>query len=271
MTREIATVAEALDGIEGILIDQFGVLHDGQAPFPGALDCAEWLAARLPMVALTNSGKRAGLNLDRLERVGFPRRLFRAMVSSGELAHGEMAAMLADGRLAPGDGIAVLSHGGDTSVIDGLPLRAVGLDAGPRLLLLAGGEPERFSRADYAAMLAPLAAAGVPALCVNPDLLIYAGGRPSFGIGAVAEDYRAAGGAVTMLGKPGAAMFGAGLAALGLADPARCLMIGDSPDHDIAGAREAGCRTLLITGGVQARAGETAGADFAMARLVCAE
>ncbi|MEM1385673.1 MAG: HAD hydrolase-like protein, partial [Pseudomonadota bacterium] len=60
----------------------------------------------------------------------------------------------------------------------------------------------------------------------------------------------------------------AGLDALGGVRPGRCLMIGDSPEHDIAGAKAAGCQTLLISSGVQAgtdRAG--AEADYRMERL----
>ena len=36
MTHEIAGLADIADSFDGVLVDQFGVLHDGQKPFPGA-------------------------------------------------------------------------------------------------------------------------------------------------------------------------------------------------------------------------------------------
>ena len=252
MTRRIEGLAEIEGEFDAVLVDQFGVLHDGHAAFPGAVECLTALARRgIPTVALSNSGKRAAPNLRRLERLGFPPALFLAVVTSGELAHGRVAAMLEDGRLQPGDGVAVVARDGDTSVISDLPLAPVRPEDAVALLLIAGAEPQTVSRESYRARLSPLARRGVPALCANPDRAMYANGRPGFGPGALAEDYRAAGGDAVMLGKPDMERFSAGLAALGDPAPSRCLMIGDSPEHDIDGARRAGCATLLISSGIQ--------------------
>lgn len=269
MTRNIKGLAEIRSAFDAILIDQFGVLHDGRAPFPKTQDCLRRLAdTGAPMVALSNSGKRAGLNLDRLERLGFPRTLFRDAVTSGELAHAAIAARLADGRLAPQTPMAVISRDADASMIEGLPVRRVAPHEAPGLLIIAATEPEIRTLDSYLEELAPLARAGVPAMCINPDRHIYANGAAAFGPGLLAERYGDFGGAVEMLGKPGMEMFAAGLKALGGPPPERCLMIGDSPAHDIAGAKAAGCLTLLISSGVQS--GEDcpgAKADYRMERL----
>jgi ribonucleotide monophosphatase NagD (HAD superfamily) len=43
-----------------MLIDQFGVIHDGQRLYPGAARAlAELHALGIPVVIITNSGKRA--------------------------------------------------------------------------------------------------------------------------------------------------------------------------------------------------------------------
>jgi ribonucleotide monophosphatase NagD (HAD superfamily) len=70
-----------------------------------------------------------------------------------------------------------------------------------------------------------------------------------------------------MLGKPGAAMFHAALEALGGPAPGRTLMIGDSPEHDIAGAAALGIRTLLVTSGPQSGTEGAAPPDYATDRL----
>lgn len=269
--RDIEALSDIADEYDAVLVDQFGVLHDGRAAFPGAVECLREIAKRgAPIAALSNSGKRAALNLARLERLGFEAALFRAVVTSGELAHAEIQARLADGRMAEGDRVAVLSRDDDASMIEGLPVRRVTCADAPVLLIIAGAEPESRTLESYQAEIAPLAEAGAPALCINPDRHIYADGRRAFGPGMIAELYERAGGAVEMLGKPGAEMFAAGLRAFGAPPPRRCLMIGDSPAHDIAGAKAAGCLTLLISSGVQAGAGGDDGvaADFRMPHLI---
>ena len=75
------------DTFDGVLIDQFGVIHDGQVLYPGVLAALESLAAlAVPVAVLTNSGKRAAANRDRLVRMGVPRDHFIDVVSSGEVA-----------------------------------------------------------------------------------------------------------------------------------------------------------------------------------------
>lgn len=268
MTRRIGRLREIADSFDAALVDQFGVLHDGRHAFHDAKECLRALARRgVPAIALSNSGKRARFNAARLERLGFDETLFRAVISSGELAHARLGEMLREGTLRPGDRIAAISRGDEAGALEGLDLRQVRPTPDARLLLIAGVEPERMSRHAYRETLAPLARSGVPALCVNPDLAIHVDGGSAFGPGAIAADYAGMGGDVATLGKPGREMFDAGLSALGNPQPSRTLMIGDSPAHDIAGARAAGCLSLLVEGGVQS--GETGEpADFRMERLL---
>ncbi|MEL6234678.1 MAG: TIGR01459 family HAD-type hydrolase [Pseudomonadota bacterium] len=267
--RQIGGLEEIADGFDAMLFDQFGVLHDGRRAFPGAVAVLERLAERgIPVAVLSNSGKRAAANAARLQALGFPAGLFAQVVTSGELARAELENRLAQGSLAPGAAVSLIARGGDGGLFEGLALRPVPPGPDTTLLIIAGTEPERIAMHDLAAMLAPLASRGVPALCINPDREIYVEGGSGYGPGALAETYRAAGGPLRLLGKPGAEMFAAGLAALSAPDPARVLMVGDSPEHDIAGARAAGCATLLVAGGVQAGLVGAAAADFTIDRLV---
>lgn len=256
MTREIRALREIAGAFDAVLIDQYGVLHDGRAPFPGAVECLTALqSCAVPVVAVTNSGKRAALNLARLERLGFPRDLFHGLVSSGELTRAELIRRLQDGRLRAGDRVAVLSRDGDTSPLEGLDLHRVEPSEDCALLLILGVDPERLSLEAYEAQLAPLARRGVPALCANPDRAMYGGAGVVFGAGVVAEAYRRRGGEALDLGKPAAPMFHAALALLPPSDAERVLMIGDSLEHDIAGAAAIGCPTLLLRSGVQSGIG----------------
>ena len=63
-----------LPGIESLIenfdvffLDQYGVLHDGAAPYPGALQCLRMIrASGKRIVILSNSGKRAAENEKRM-------------------------------------------------------------------------------------------------------------------------------------------------------------------------------------------------------------
>jgi len=207
MTREISGLSEIIDQFDAVLVDQFGVLHDGARQFPGALAALEELAKNdIPVVALTNSGKRSSSNLKRLEKLGFHQKLFHQVLSSGELARGLLE------KLPDGCPISLVSRDGETELIEGLRLNLVSGDhARPAMVVLAGIRPEQTSREAYQAMLAPHAKRGAALLLVNPDTLMAHGTDVHFGPGAVAADYAAAGGAIIPLGKPSREIFRAAL------------------------------------------------------------
>lgn len=274
LVRDVAGMA-ALTGLHDVvLLDQFGVLHDGQRAFAGAVDCVTRLRAGGARIAIvSNSGKRAAPNAARLAALGFAPSLFDAVITSGEICRTLLAAEIAAGRLARGARVFVVASGADRSALDGLDLRETARPEQADALLITGAEPERTSLDAYAAILAPLAARGAPCFCANPDLRMYAAGGVTFGPGAIAQRYAASGGPVRWIGKPGAAIFAAALASLGAADPARALMVGDSVAHDVAGAAAAGCGWALIAGGVYDGAAQDDalarhGAGWRMARFV---
>jgi len=274
LVRDVAGMA-ALAGLhDAVLLDQFGVLHDGARAFPGAVDCVTRLRAGGARIAIvSNSGKRAAPNRARLAALGFAPSLFDAVITSGEICRDLLAAEIAAGRLAQGGRIFVLARGADRSALEGLDLRATSDPTDADALLIAGAEPERCALEAYAALLAPLAARRAPCFCANPDLRMYAASGVTFGAGAVAQAYAAAGGPVRWIGKPGAEMFAAALAALGVGDPARAVMVGDSVAHDVAGAAAVGCGWALIADGVYVGAAQDDdpsrhGPGWRMARFV---
>ena len=163
LVRDVAGMA-ALAGLhDAVLLDQFGVLHDGARAFPGAVDCVTRLRAGGARIAIvSNSGKRAAPNRARLAALGFAPSLFDAVITSGEICRDLLAAEIAAGRLAQGGRIFVLARGADRSALEGLDLRATSDPTDADALLIAGAEPERCALEAYAALLAPLAARRAP-------------------------------------------------------------------------------------------------------------
>ena len=110
---------------------------------------------------------------------------------------------------------------------------------------------------DHAAERAVLRAAlglGKRLICSNPDRHSpRAGGVLVEAPGALAHEYADAGGEVLFYGKPHRPIIEALGKQLGAE---RVLMVGDSPEHDIAGAKTAAWDSLFIQGGLHAHEDE---------------
>lgn len=254
----VGGIAALLDRFDVFLVDQFGVLLDGRAAYAGAAETlARLKAAGKTVVLLSNSGRRAGPNEARLARLGFSRRSYDFLVSSGEVAW----QLLAEGRFGPtplqGSKCLLLARDRDLSAVEGLGLERTEDGGDADFVLLAGSEGDRLSLDDYSALLAPAAARGVPLLCTNPDRIMLTPLGPRFGAGRIAELYQALGGAVTWVGKPHPAIYRFALARLG-GPPGRIVAVGDSIEHDVAGARAAGLSAALVRTGVHAECGAAA-------------
>ena len=228
------------DDFDGVLIDQFGVIHDGRTLYPGALDVLRALKARqIPVAVLTNSGKRAAANRDRLERMGVPRDAFTDVVSSGEVAWKALRAT------TPTPRAWVIGRSGEEYGFEGVPM--VEEPHMADLILILGSNAPETTLDDYRALFRGLT---LPALCCNPDLHMLTGNGLQPAPGAIAKIYEELGGRVTWVGKPYPAIYDEAVALIG--HPRRVLCIGDSAAHDVAGARAAGHATLLVMTGVSA-------------------
>jgi HAD superfamily hydrolase (TIGR01459 family) len=255
--RHLPGIDALLPLYDAFLVDQFGTLHDGMALYPGAADALRRLrAANKRVVLLSNSGKRSAPNIRRLARLGIAPDAYDVFITSGEVAF----QLLAEDRITAARGARrclLLERDGDGSVLDGLGLEPAPA-ASADLVIIAGSEGDRRTLDDYAALLAPLARDGRPALCLNPDRTMLTPSGLAFGAGRIAELYESLGGHVTWIGKPHLPVYAAALDAIGGPPPARVAGIGDSVEHDVAGARAAGCAGWLVRSGIIADADDAA-------------
>ena len=110
---------------------------------------------------------------------------------------------------------------------------------------------------------------GARFVATNADAAFPSPKGPLPGTGAiVAAIETTTGREPVMIGKPSAAMFDVALEGLG-AERGRTVMVGDTPDSDIAGARRAGIASVLVRrkGGQIDPAGERAAADAVVSDL----
>lgn len=238
---------------EVFLLDQFGVLHDGSAPYPGAVAALSALKdAGKTVVLISNSGKRARPNEDRLLKLGFAAGSWDHFVSSGEVAWRSFQEMAATGALPPDTNCLLISRDDDRSAIVGLPFVLTGAGDKAELVLISASEGDRYDLDHYRRLLAPAAARQVPCFCTNPDRIMLTAVGPRFGAGEIADLYENLGGTVTRIGKPYKAIYDAALVLAGKPDRGTVVCVGDSVEHDIAGGNGAGIATALVLSGILA-------------------
>jgi HAD superfamily hydrolase (TIGR01459 family) len=241
-------IADLADRFDVFILDQFGVLHDGVAPYPGAVEALVKLknAGRRTLL-LSNSGKRSAPNEARLVKLGFMPGSWDHFLSSGEVAWQRLRRSPRDTK---GLRCLLIARDGDRSAVEGLPLTLVDTGADADIVLLSASEADKVGLDHYRRLLGPAAARGIACLCTNPDKIMLTAGGPCFGAGRIADLYVEMGGPVTWIGKPFADIYAAALERLGNPDPVRVVCVGDSVEHDIAGGRGAGLKTALVMTGV---------------------
>jgi HAD superfamily hydrolase (TIGR01459 family) len=247
--RELAGVSGLADLFDCFILDQFGVLHDGVSPYPGVLECLLALKRMgKTTLVLSNSGKRSVENENRLENLGFPSRPWDYFVSSGEVAWRQLASGGAS------EICFLISRDNDHSATEGLSISLAERPEDAGIILLTGSEGDRYDLSHYEVLLSKAAQRRVPCLCTNPDRIMLTPSGHKFGAGRIAEIYASMGGLVTYVGKPYPAIYEAALSAMGNPVKSRVICIGDSVEHDIAGAASAGLKCALVRTGIHADA-----------------
>ena len=206
--KRIGGLREIVDQFDLFLVDQYGVLHDGVAAYPGAIDgLIKFTSYGRKIVVLTNSGKSSGENRARLDALGFADSGFNAVVSSGDVA----LQRVKTGALGPGflrgADICVIGRHGDSYAFSPDDFTLVDRPQDATFLVFAGSDAPRTSLDSYRSMLIAAAQAHVPAICVNPDLTMIRDGELVPAPGAIAKVYESLGGKVEYVGKPHSAIF----------------------------------------------------------------
>ncbi len=246
------TLENLVDQFDAFFIDQFGVLMDASGPYPFAIDAIKRLSKYgKPIVLISNSGKRARENCERLERLGFELSSLTAVITSGEVAYWTIKNKF-DDSVFKQPKIYLISRDSDTSPVNGLSCKIAKNTDEADYLIIAGSESDTKSLSYYTSLLEPMANKGVPAFCTNPDLVMLTPNGTSFGAGLIAKEYEEMGGYVTWFGKPHPLIYKFALNKIPKIESHNVLCIGDSVEHDIRGSFNANCSSALVKTGIAA-------------------
>lgn len=252
---------QIIDKFDTLVVDQFGVLHDGTAVYPGVIDCLHIVSDRgIKIAALSNSGRRAQVNIQRLQEFGFAPTLFEAVITSGEIAW-----MTLRDRDIPflqqAHSVLLISGTGDATILDDLDYTLTQDATRADFVLITGADQQRYDIQYYQQLLLPAMQAGLPCICANPDVHSLLDGTVTFGPATIAQYYATCGAPVIYFGKPHLPIYRKLIAQLGLdnnnLDGGRVLCVGDSPAHDIEGAQTANLTSALVLTGLQEMSPET--------------
>lgn len=247
--RFVEKLRDVTDGVEVILSDIWGVVHNGLESFPEACSALNIFRKQGGTVILITNAPRPADSVQRqLRKLGVADDVYDAIVSSGDLTRNFVAEH-------PGKKFYWVGPERDSSIHRGLdPVMAPAEDA-DYIICTGLFDDETETPEDYRAMLTQALDHKLPLICANPDIVVERGDRLIYCAGAIAELYREMGGESIFYGKPHRPIYerAMALAAQQRGHPAELrhvLAIGDSVRTDLTGAHGFGIDCLFVTRGI---------------------
>jgi len=249
--RFIEQLRDLVDGVDVVLSDIWGVVHNGLESFPEACEALHTFRSQGGTVILITNAPRPADSVQRqLRKLGVADETYDAIVSSGDLTR----RFVAD---HPGGKVFQLGPERDYSIYRGLDLALAPLEQADYIVCTGLFDDETETAEDYRGMMLQARERKLPLICANPDIIVERGDRLIYCAGAIAELYRELGGEVTFYGKPHRPIYERAMALAGERDGraiplSRVLAIGDSVRTDLAGAHGFGIDCLFVTRGIHA-------------------
>jgi len=254
----MSDTAGALSGLSAIagrydvvLSDVWGVVHNGVAAYPSAVEALVKFRERGGRVVLiTNAPRPSGPVINMLDHLDVPRAAYDAVVTSGD------ATRTMIGHYAG----KVIHHVGpataDDALYEGLDVRRGSAEEADAVVV-TDLDTDDDTPDMYTDRIALWLKRGLPLICANPDKVVEIGEQIVYCGGALADIYEELGGEVLMAGKPYAPIYNEALALAEKAagrsiEKSRILAIGDSVRTDAMGAADFGIDLLFITGSIHA-------------------
>lgn len=240
---------DLVDGVEVVLSDIWGVVHNGLESFPDACEALHTFRQRGGTVILITNAPRPADSVQRqLRKLGVADEIYDAIVSSGDLTRHFVASH-------PGEKMYWIGPERDSSIHRGLDAVMAPLEQANYIVCTGPFDDETETPEDYRAMLLQARERKLPLICANPDIVVERGDRLIYCAGAIAELYRELGGEAIFYGKPHRPIYERAMA---LASECRgkptsldrVLAIGDSVRTDLTGALEFGIDCLFVTRGI---------------------
>ena len=248
----IHSIKDIADNYETFLIDQWGVMHDGNIGFKHAIEAIDFLESKNKnLIIISNSSRRKNSSLEKLPLLGYRKNSFIEVLTSGELIWDLVNKLSLDKAQS-----SICLHIFDHTKEDGLSFRH-GLknisftnnikDAD---FILACTPYFNSKPVDYIPLLDQALEKNLVMYCANPDYeTVVKDKKNIFCMGLIAKLYNKIGGKVIIKGKPDKSIYEHSTKKIDL-NKSKTVAIGDSLFHDIKGANEFNIDSVLVTSGI---------------------
>lgn len=254
-TKFCAGISDISDSYMGCIIDDWGVLHDGEDAFPGAIDCLKELKERKKhVIILTNDRKNVADKKAQLKKMGIGPSLYNEIVTP--------LTVIQQGLMEQKDGVFenigknayVITRRGDLSLLEGTGVDVVDDIEQADFVLLLGMDYPMKTLEHYDPVIRRAIQRRLKAVCANQDSKGLIGTNFLMGPGLLARRYQDAGGIVYHMGKPHPMIFKYCIELFREKEiyPAHIVMMGDTMAHDVLGAASVNIDTCLFKSGLHA-------------------
>ncbi len=260
MTQIIANLSQISGQYDALFCDLWGCLHNGVTPFPAAVSALQAFRAKAgKVILLTNAPRPKSSIIKQLDDMSVPRDAWDDVVTSGDAAQYAMLSGAVGHKVhfigAPKDEVFFTDFADDLKAVAAanLPIERVAMEDAEGLVVTGLADDLTETPEDYRATLLLAKNLNLPMLCANPDIVVHWGDKLLYCAGALAKEYEAMGGTALYFGKPHPPIYDLArrrLVALGGAEDARILCIGDGIHTDVQGAMGESLDALFVTGGI---------------------
>ena len=254
-TKFCAGLSDISDSYMGFIIDDWGVLHDGEDAFDNTVSCLKELKERKKhIIILTNDRKRKAEKKAQLKKMGIGPSLYHDIVTPSTI----LQEGFEEKENAPFDKLGnrayVITRQNDVSILDDTDIEIVeDIEQADFVLLLGMDYPMKMLES-YDSDIRRAVQRRLKAVCANQDSKGLIGTNFLVGPSLLARRYEDAGGIVYNMGKPHNYVFKYCINLLKDKDifPAHTVMLGDTMAHDVLGANSVGIDTCLFKSGLHA-------------------
>ena len=247
MIKPIVNLSKVAEDYDTFVFGFNGVLSDGTALFPEAVNCLRNLATSgKKIVIISNLSLRVAEMVEIFDKARFPLHLLSNIVTAGEILHYKLKAAQNE-YAAIGNTYYHLGSKKEKGVFAGLPFEeSVALEKAHFLYMSAVSSPTDTLDV-YRPALEQAVSLGLPFVCAGNDTSVFKDGKLCLSVGALAEAYAVMGGRIITLGKPGTQILQYALE--GIENPGNILVVGDNVATDIKMATLKECDSVLISKG----------------------
>jgi HAD superfamily hydrolase (TIGR01459 family) len=242
--RRVTGLQELAGDYDSLLCDVWGVLHNGVAAFPAAVDAIRRFRQTAgPVLLITNAPRPSDFIRRQLSSLGVTDDAYDGVLTSGDVTRELLSER-------PGVRLFHLGPERDLPLYDGLDVLLVS-EAEAELVSCTGLVDDTTETPEsYRPLLLRCLGRRLKMICANPDIVVDRGGRLVYCAGALARLYVELGGETVLIGKPHPPVYDAAKRALADLGATRPLAVGDGLPTDIRGAVDNGIPALFVTGGI---------------------